>query len=105
MPSKCDKQLDWWLRLANLYRERLAEVSDPNAGDPGVSQRVRRLVGPRPLGINLMLHPAGLVDEIIVPGNHPDQSLWGLAGVANAILSRLAEEARKPAGVAAQIIL
>jgi hypothetical protein len=101
--SKCDKRLDWWFRLANLYHERVPH-SDPNSADPGFSRRVHRLAGPRPHSISVMLDPAGIVDDLIAWGNDPDQSLWDVAGVANAVLSRLAEPP-KPARLPLEITL
>ena len=89
MAAKCDKRLDWWLRLANLHRLVLPTVSDPIAGKPGFSSQVGELGGQRPEGVDALF---GLGDQPLTgAGIDPDRYLWGLAGVANSVLSKISE--------------
>jgi hypothetical protein len=92
MVPKCDKRLGWWIRLANLHRQDLPTVSDPIAGNKGFSDRVRKLKGPRPEGVDALLSPRDQVrDRLIGVGSNPDKYLWGLAGVTNSVLSKIWE--------------
>ena len=92
MASKCDMQLTWWISLANLYRQKLPAVANPEAGDPSFAIKVRTLAGQRPSTIEGVLHQDGrLNDPFATLLNKPNESLWKLAGVANAILSQLCE--------------
>jgi hypothetical protein len=96
MALKCDKRLNWWLSLSNLYLQVLRTVAGPTVGSPGFAQRVRRLAGPRPQSVNLLLNPSDPVsDRLIALGDDPDQCLWGIAGVALSVLSTLSELQRK----------
>ena len=95
MATKCDIGLDWWLRLANLHRLVLPTVSDPITGKPGFSIDVGELGGPRPEGVDTLF---GRGDQPLAgAGIDPDRYLWGLAGVADSVLSKISElgEARK----------
>ena len=89
MTAKCDKRLDWWIRLANLHRLVLPCVSDPIAGKPGFSSLVGELAGSRPEGVDALF---GRGDQPLTgAGIDPDRYLWGLAGVANSVLSKISE--------------
>jgi hypothetical protein len=91
MPSKCDNQLEWWISLANLHKAALPSVGHARAGTKGFAEQVRKLKGPRPEGVGILLEPSDpLNDRLIGWGNDPDQCLWGIAGVANSVLSKLA---------------
>ena len=95
MAAKCDKRLDWWLRLANLHRLVLPTVSDPIAGKPGFSSLVGELGGPQPEGVDALF---GRGDQPLTgAGIDPDRYLWDLAGVADSVLSKISElgDARK----------
>jgi hypothetical protein len=95
MAAKCDKPLDWWIRLANLHRLALPTVSDPIAGKPGFSSLVGELGGPRPEGVDALFGPGD--QPLTGAGIDPDRYLWGLAGVADSVLSKISElgDARK----------
>src|SRR5271169_1454236 len=96
MAAKCDKRLNWWISLSNLYLQELPTIAGPTVGSPGFAQRVRRLTGPRPQSVNLLLNPSDPVsDRLIALGDDPDQCLWGIAGVALSVLSSLSELQRK----------
>ena len=98
MPAKCDAELGWWITLANLHKRELPQVIDLNSASKGFADKVRKLTGPLPEEVAIVLgaHPP-LRHALIVVGNEPDQSTWGLAGVTNALLSELASarDARK----------
>jgi hypothetical protein len=65
-------------------------------GNPGFAQRARRLAGPRPPSVILLLNRRDpLSDRLIGWGDDPDKCLWGLAGVAVSVLSELSELQRK----------
>lgn len=90
MKLKCDRSLDWWIRLANLHAAVLSLGSDSPVPNQGFADKVRRLEGPPPEGIDVLLNPQDpLRDWLIAFGNERDQCLWGLAGVANSLLSKL----------------
>jgi hypothetical protein len=92
MPSKCDKGLDWWVRFANLQRQESPTSPGGGRSSPGFANRVRRLRGPCPKEIAIVLKPKGpWVDRLIGFGDDPDQCLWRLASVANSILTYLSE--------------
>jgi hypothetical protein len=96
LAAKCDKRLDWWIRLANLHRQDLRTVSDPIAGNKGFSDKVGKLRGPRPEGVHALLSPRDpmrdpMRDLLIGVGSDPDKCLWALAGVADSILSKISE--------------
>jgi hypothetical protein len=92
MVPKCDKQLGWWIRLANLHRQVLPTVSDPIAGNKGFSDQVGKLKGPRPEGVDALLRPRYQIrDRLVGFGSDPDKYLWGLAGVTNSVLSKISE--------------
>src|ERR1700730_3065433 len=92
LSTKCDKRLDWWIHLANLHRQDLRNVSDPIAGNKGFSDKVGKLSGPRPEGVNALLSPGDPIRDLLIrAGNDPDKCLWGLAGVADSILSKISE--------------
>ena len=92
MVPKCDKRLVLWIRLANLHRQDLPTVSDPIAGNKGFSDRVRKLKGPRPEGVDALLSPRYQIrDPLVGLGSDPDKYLWGLAGVTNSVLSKISE--------------
>jgi hypothetical protein len=92
LAAKCDKRLVWWIRLANLHRQDLRTVSDPIAGNKGFSDKVRKLRGPRPEGVDALLSPSDPMRDLLVrAGNDPDKCLWGLAGVADSVLSKISE--------------
>jgi hypothetical protein len=94
--AKCDERLNWWIALGNLYLQELPTVADATVGNPGFAQRVRRLAGPRPQSVNLLLDPTDpLSDRLIAWGDDPDRCLWGLAGVAVSVLSELSQVQRK----------
>jgi hypothetical protein len=86
---KCDKKLDWWLGLANLHQLALGSAS-PSVSK-GFAQKVRKLKGQLPEGVSILLNPTNPIhDRLIGFGNDPDHCLWGIAGVANSLLSGLA---------------
>ena len=92
MPRKCDIKLNWWIALANLYQQELPGVGDPLAGNRGFAARVRKLKGPRPRGVELLLNPREpFRARLIAWGDDPDKCLWAIAGVANSVLSNLAQ--------------
>lgn len=92
LAAKCDKRLDWWIRLANLHRQDLPTVYDPIGGKKGFSVKVGKLRGPRPEGVDALLSPSDPTRDLLVrAGNDPDKCLWGLAGVADSILSKMSE--------------
>jgi hypothetical protein len=92
MASKCDRGLEWWIQLANLHRQEWPSAPAPLRPSPGFADQVRRLRGPRPTGIDIVLNPKGpWRDRLIGFGDDPDQCLWRLASVANSILSKLSE--------------
>jgi hypothetical protein len=92
LSAKCDKQLNWWIRLANLYRLVLPTVSEPTAGNKGFSHKVGQLKGPRPEGVHALLSPGDpMRDGLIGVGSDPDKYLWGLAGVTASVLSKISE--------------
>lgn len=63
-------------------------------GNKGFADQVRKLKGPRPEGIGVLLDPSDPLNNWPIGlGNDPDQCLWGIAGVANSVLSTLAEVA------------
>ncbi len=91
MPSKCDNPLEWWISLANLHKAALPSLGNTLCGNKGFADQVRKLKGPRPEGIGILLDPSDpLNDRLIGLGNDPDQCLWAIAGVANSVLSNLA---------------
>ena len=90
MAVKCDKRLDWWIQLANLHRQELPSAPAPLRPNPGFAGRVRRLRGPRPEAIGIVLNPKGPWRDLLIGlDDDPDQCLWRLASVANSILSNL----------------
>src|SRR5215469_16269104 len=89
LAAKCDRRLDWWLRLANLHRLVLPTVSDPVAGKAGFSSQVGELGGPRPEGVDALFRRGD--QPLIGAGIDPDRYLWGLAGVADSVLSKISE--------------
>ena len=98
MAAKCDIRLNWWIRLANLYRGVLPTASDTIAGEKGFSGQVEKLSGPRPEEVDALFRRRDRPRHLLTgAGNDPDTSLWGLAGVANSILSNMSElgETRK----------
>jgi hypothetical protein len=96
MAAKCDTRLNWWISLGNLYLQEVPTVKDSTVGNPGFAQRVRRLAGPRPRSVNLLLNRRDpLSDRLIALGDDPDRCLWGVAGVAVSVLSELSELQRK----------
>ena len=67
-------------------------VSDHVAGNRGFSNKVGKLRGPRPEGVDALLSPRDPVRDLMVrAGNDPDKCLSGLAGVAYSILSKMSE--------------
>jgi hypothetical protein len=100
---KCDKELAWWLNLANLYKTELISLSVPESGHKGFAAKVSQLKGPRPEGVEILLNPRGpLADRLIGLGNDPDTCLWGLAGVANSLFSGLSDV---PEGISKEIVV
>jgi hypothetical protein len=92
LAAKCDKRLGWWIRLANLHLQVLPAVSNPIAGNKGFSDQVRKLKGPRPQGVDVLLSPRYQMRDLLVGvGSDPDKYLWGLAGVTNSVLSKISE--------------
>ncbi len=92
MRLKCDKRLDWWIRLANLHAAELPSALGPASPNKGFADKVRRLEGPRPEGIDVLLNPQDpFRDRLIAFGNEPNQCLWALAGVTSSLLSELSK--------------
>jgi len=92
MSTKCDKQLAWWLSLANLYQPQLVAAAGQDAGHPGFASKVRRPAGPRPAAIEPLFTPSDpLHDQLVGWGNDPDQYLWDLAGIAKSAISNVVE--------------
>ena len=92
MAAKCDKRLDWWIRLANLHRQVLPTVSGSIAGNKGFSDQVGKLKGPRPEGVAALLGPRYQMRDLLVGvGSDPDKYLWDLAGVTDSVLSKVSE--------------
>jgi hypothetical protein len=92
MPSKCDNRLEWWISLANLHKEELPSVGNALSGPARFADLVRKLKGPRPESLGVLLSPTDpLRDKLIALDNDPDVCLWGIAGVAHSVLSALAE--------------
>jgi hypothetical protein len=93
----------WWLDLANLHKAEIASASDGGARSKGFAAKVRQLKQPRPEGVEILLNPRNpLYDRLIGFGNDPDTCLWGLAGVANSLLSELSGV---PKGVSKEIVV
>jgi hypothetical protein len=64
-------------------------VSDPIAGKPGFSSLVGELGGPQPEGVDALF---GRGDQPLTgAGIDPDRYLWGLAGAADSVLSKISE--------------
>jgi hypothetical protein len=100
---KCDRRLAWWLDLANLHKAAIASAADGGARSRGFAAKVRQLKRPRPEGVEILLNPSTpFHDRLIGFGNNPDDCLWGLAGVANSLLSELSS-VRK--GVSKEIVV
>jgi hypothetical protein len=92
MPTKCDKELAWWLSLANLYQPPLSPPAAQAANHSGFSGKVRRLAGLRPAPIEPLLTPGDpLRNQLVGWGNDPDQYLWALAGIAKSVVSNVVE--------------
>jgi hypothetical protein len=100
MDPKCDVGLLWWFGIANLYRrehKRHQRDGEPTASPAGFGDLVRGLEGQAPVAVEMLLRPlataeylfAGLVKDA-------DGCLWRLAGVAESILSHLAERHASP---------
>jgi len=90
LASKCDIALAWWLRLANTHKAEIASASDRESGATGFAAKVRRLKGPRPDSVEILLNPSNpFRDRLIGFGDDLDTCMWGLAGVANSVLSGL----------------
>jgi hypothetical protein len=99
MTTKCDSELIWWIDLANLHKTELVHVTDLNSASKGFADKARKLKGPPPEAVDILLGgDAELHRNFVRVGNDPDKSIWGLAGVTNAVLSEMASphESRKP---------
>jgi hypothetical protein len=84
--------LDWWIRLANLHRQDVLKVVDPLTGDRGFSDKVEKLRGPRPEGVHALLNKSGSLRDLLIGAkSDPDKYLWGLAWVADSVLSKISE--------------
>lgn len=91
--------------MANLHAAELPSALSPARPNKGFADKVRRLEGPRPEGIDVLLNPQDpFRDWLMASGNEPDKCLWDLAGVARSLLSNLSE-LRKARALPKEIIV